>query len=450
MARRTETSDRRTFLKAVGGTGVAMTLAGCTGGGDGGGNGGGAADEDTTAAETTSSDSGGSGGNGDTLTVGMYGPFSGPASNIGQAMKKGAKLAAKEINANGGVDGATLELKFGDSESDPAKGRSAVEYMIDEQNVDVIGGGFHSDVSLAVIEVTNAKGVPQMISNSVSSAINDKIEEKGMQNVFKMSPPSAAYGLGWREFMNGLQEEEIGYFPYEEKRVAMIAEDTSYGLSVMDATKKDLEKGGWNVISTDKVAADESNFNSLLTRIRTKNPDVVWAVQTAPSAGANLIKQFRQSGFQNTHFLHTFVPSNPETISLAGDAANGVLWLSNIAVIPKFAKEIGLTDAWQGEYGEDVPGSSGSLPYDNLKLTRDAVAALGGVGELSVESWEQAVIDLEPTKGSVGTFDFQEDHQAKWGVDSVPPVGFQITDQKSHVVWPFEAATKEIDESLYK
>lgn len=446
MATYDNTSDRRTFLKVVGGATGVSALAGCLGGD--GSDEGNQPTEEPTEEPTEAPDGGGN--QEETLRVGIYGPLSGPAADIGEAMRQGAELAAERINADGGVAGATIELFFGDSESDPAQGRSAVEFLIDRENVDLIAGGFHSDVTLAVVEVTHDRGIPQMISNSVSGAINAKIVEQDMRNVFKMSPPSEAYGLGWAQLLGDFQEQEIGYFPFENQRVAMIGEDTSYGLSVMDASAEYLRDAGWDVISTDDVAVDESNFSSLLTRIRANDPDIVWAVQTAPSAAANLIKQFRQTGFEDTHFVHSFAPSNPETINLAGDAADGVLWMANVDIIPQFVEDIGLAEAWQEAYGTDVPGSSGSLPYDNLYLVRQAIEDMGGVGELDVETWHQAVVDMEPQKGSAGIFDFEDDGQAKWGVDYIPAIGFQIQNGDSQVVWPLEVAETEVDESYYE
>lgn len=420
-------SSRRRYLKSVGAASAITGFAGCLDIGLGGGDGG-----------------------GDGLTIGLYGPLSGPAADIGEAMENGAELAADEINEDGGILDNEISLTWADSESDPAEGRNAVERLIDQENIDILAGGFHSDVSLSVIEVTSERDVPQMISNSVSGAINQKIEDEGMSNVFKMSPPSEAYGEGWAAFFNDLQSEEVGYFPYEDQSVAMIAEDTSYGISVMDKTQQYLEDEGWTVTSTDTVPVDQSDFSSVLTRIQEDGPDIVWAVQTSPAAGGSLIQDFRNTDFQETHFMHTFIPSNPETIEIAGDAANGVLWMSNVDVVPSYAEDVGLTQAWQDEYDENIPGSSGSLPYDNLHLIRKALeSGLDGIGDLSVDSWEEAVIDMEPTKMSSGVFDFDESHQAGWGVDRVPPIAYQIRDQESHSVWPFELAADEIDGSLY-
>jgi len=58
------------------------------------------------------------------------------------------------INEDGGVHGQDIELVFGDSESQPSAGRNEVNRLIQQENVDAIGGGFHSDVALATVEVT--------------------------------------------------------------------------------------------------------------------------------------------------------------------------------------------------------------------------------------------------------------------------------------------------------
>ncbi|UTF55654.1 ABC transporter substrate-binding protein [Natronosalvus rutilus] len=436
-------TNRRKILKAVGVTGIAG-LAGCIGNGND--------DSDGNGGDGDNNTNGTNGGDSDTIKIGAYGPLTGPASNIGQAMKLGFDLAQKQINADGGMAGYDVEVVYGDSESEPSTGKSAVEYLINQENVDMIAGGFHSDVSLAVVEVTYSADVPQMISNSVSGSINEKMESQNMKNVFKMSPPSEAYGIGWNGFLNDLQDEGVGYFPFENKRIALIAEDTSYGLPIMESTTENLEENGWDVVSTDEVAVDETNYRSLLTRIKSNEPDVVWAVQTAPSPAANLVSQFREMGFGDTHFMQTFVPSNPEFANLAGDAANGVMWMANIGVVPEFARDVGLVEAWDDEYGEEVPGSSGSLPWDNLMLIKAAMEEIGSLDDLTVDSWSEAVLGLDQIKGSAGYFDWTEDgpfHQALYGKDTIPALGHQIQDGNNRFVWPFNVGEHEIDESYY-
>jgi len=44
------------------------------------------------------------------------------------------------INEDGGVHGQDIELVFGDSESQPSAGRNEVNRLIQQENVDAIGG----------------------------------------------------------------------------------------------------------------------------------------------------------------------------------------------------------------------------------------------------------------------------------------------------------------------
>ena len=49
-----------------------------------------------------------------TLKIGVIGPMTGGAALYGNAVKYGAQLAAKEINAAGGINGMQVELQSGE------------------------------------------------------------------------------------------------------------------------------------------------------------------------------------------------------------------------------------------------------------------------------------------------------------------------------------------------
>ena len=138
-------NHRRTVLKAVG-TGVAAALAGCSGGSGGGGEttegsggGGETADGSDGGTSSGSGDSSG-GGSGDTFRLGVYGPLSGPVSNIGEAKRNGWEMVTRLENENGGIDGTEIDLPLADSQSQAANGRSAVNRIIAQENIESCGG----------------------------------------------------------------------------------------------------------------------------------------------------------------------------------------------------------------------------------------------------------------------------------------------------------------------
>ncbi|WP_101297133.1 ABC transporter substrate-binding protein [Halegenticoccus soli] len=425
----TSGTGRREFLR-VGGAAVGLgSLAGCLEG----------------------AISGGGGGDGG-LTIGFYGPFSGPASNIGEQKRMAARLSKDLINEDGGVHGQDVELIFGDSESQPSAGRNEVNRLIQGEGADVIGGGFHSDVALATVEVTSQQETPQIIDEAVSNEIVQKINDRDMWNVFKTAPPSEAYAVGWKQLITEFQEREIGYFPYENKTIALIGEDTSYGLSIMDLMQDELDQIGWNVVSQDEVSLDETDFTSLLSRIKSNDPDVVWAVQTSSTGAGNLANQFAGTGFEGVHFFHNYGLTIDEARNTAGDSADGAVTLLNAGRVDKLLEEQGVLQAWNDRYDADMTGSA-ALSYQNVKVIAEYVKAFDGLDAFrsaSVEEWQRTVIDHDPIKGGTGYIDFQDNHQAAWGgSDTQPALGYQVLGGELAFVWPFDLAAEEFDESVY-
>lgn len=426
---RQETDDelRRRLLKALG-VGAAGSFAGYLG--------------ERTATQD----------DGDTLRVGVYGPLTGPTANIGEQKRNGWDLMADLVNENGGIDGAEIELFYADSESEPASGRSAVNRLIQQEDIDVLGGGYHSDVTLSVVEVTNQNDVPQIIDESVSAAIVEKINENDMQNAFKTAPPSQAYAAAWGDLIQDFQEAEVGYFPFEDQRVALIAEDTSYGITVMEETASEFEDAGWEVISQDEVPLDETNFTPVLSRIRAEEPDVVWAVQTSSAGTGAVVQQFRELGFENTHFMHNFGLTIPQARENAGASADGVFTIVHPDKIPQLLSELGWQEPWDETYDAEMSGSA-ATSLSNIWVIANLVEAVGGVEALrdaGMDEWGQTVIDAEPIKSGIGYVDYEENHQAAWGsADTIPTIGYQVMDGELNFVWPFDLAETEVDESPY-
>lgn len=115
---------------------MAASLTAC------GGNAGASA-ETTTAADAGGETPGAEAGNdageseaapageGGSFKVGVIGPLTGDAAAYGLAVQHGAEIAAEEINAAGGINGATIEINSQDDEADPEKSVNAYNTLKD-------------------------------------------------------------------------------------------------------------------------------------------------------------------------------------------------------------------------------------------------------------------------------------------------------------------------------
>src|SRR4026209_1576364 len=66
--------------------------------------------------------------------------------------KKGMELAVEEINAAGGVNSKKLQLITRDDNGSPGDAVRAAEELISREQVDVLAGGFLSNIGLALAD----------------------------------------------------------------------------------------------------------------------------------------------------------------------------------------------------------------------------------------------------------------------------------------------------------
>ena len=89
----------------------------------------------------------------DPIKVGVVTPLSGSYAPIGKQVRWGAELAAKEINAAGGVKGRPFELLFEDEEANPPVAVRKAEKLLQQDKVDLLTGTVNSGSTLAVGQV---------------------------------------------------------------------------------------------------------------------------------------------------------------------------------------------------------------------------------------------------------------------------------------------------------
>jgi branched-chain amino acid transport system substrate-binding protein len=123
----------------------------------------------------------------DTIRIGVNEPLTGPFAASGTYVVNGAKIAADEINARGGVLGKTIELIVEDNKSNPTEAAAVAEKLITSDKTPVLMGAWGSSLTLAVMPKLIDYGVPMLVETSSSG----KITTSGNPFVFRISPPSA-------------------------------------------------------------------------------------------------------------------------------------------------------------------------------------------------------------------------------------------------------------------
>src|SRR6476646_11020252 len=120
----------------------------------------------------------------ETIKVGVIQPLTGAFAASGNYVANGAKIAADEINAKGGVLGKKLERIIEDTKSNPTEAAAVAEKLIVRDKVPVLMGASASTATLAVMPKLMEYKVPMLVETSSSS----KITMAGNPYIFRIAP----------------------------------------------------------------------------------------------------------------------------------------------------------------------------------------------------------------------------------------------------------------------
>jgi len=160
------------------------------------------------------------------IKIGVLTPLSPPGdASAGQLIVRGAKMGAEEVNAQGGIlGGRKIELVIEDDAGTPEKGVAGLRKLASQDKVVAVVGQFHSSVMEATQDLAEQLKVP--IFSTQASA--KKLTEKHLTYTFRTHVIDPDRVTLWNKWI--IQQ---GF-----KRVAILAENTDYGIGLVEETKK--------------------------------------------------------------------------------------------------------------------------------------------------------------------------------------------------------------------
>ena len=216
------------------------------------------------------------------IKIGGIAPLSAPgAVGAGEGMRAAMLIAEKDINAAGGILGCDLKVVIADSEGLPEKAKAMMERFITQDGVVAVGGGYHSSVGVGSKDVANDLGVPVVFAETW----NDTITGDKQQYIFRIAPLSSwASATLWQAalLVPGIQ------------RVAILTENTDYGIPAAAETAKGLKSGGVEAV-TFGVDIGTQDYSGIVERIKAEDPDYIIVLATG-EAGYNFTQLAADAG----------------------------------------------------------------------------------------------------------------------------------------------------------
>ncbi len=256
---------------------------------------------------------------GEPVRIGVLTPLSPPGdAAAGQLIVRGAELGVKYVNeVMGGVlDGRPIEIVVEDDQGTPEQGVAGYRRLVDEKRVVAVVGQFHSAVNLAVNEIAKDVGVPVF---STQASAKD-ITAKHYPIAFRTHLIDPIRVEGWLDFI-----QQQGY-----TRVALVAEDTDYGIGLIEETKRQIKERGLQVELREFVVDRRStDLTPQLLQVRDFKPDLVINVAVGQLAYLMVQQAYDIGLFPDTPMLASYdFPVRPEFWKNLGEKGNGLYFIA--------------------------------------------------------------------------------------------------------------------------
>ncbi|MAA97246.1 MAG: amino acid ABC transporter substrate-binding protein [Stappia sp.] len=328
----------------------------------------------------------------DAVYLGYQLPLTGNTAQYGQDFKTAAEIALKDFNASGKLS-VPVEIIFEDSRSDAKEGIAIARKFVDDDRIVAVLGDFTSTVSMAAAQVYKKAGMAQL-SQTASHPDYAKISEWQFRNI----TTQAQEGVFNADWMN-----DKGY-----KKIAVIAEQTDWGQSVVKDFAEKVEANGGEVVFTEFFNRGLPDFRSLITKIERAEPDAIYTGFFYED-GAQFMKQMQQLGV-DIPVHSTSAAYNQKLVELAGPAAEG-LFLTATFLPNSDAENVKIfVEEWKAARDGAEPGQFPAQAYDAVNIMLEAVAAAGP--DATRESVRDALAATKDFPGVTGVTSFDENGEA--------------------------------------
>jgi branched-chain amino acid transport system substrate-binding protein len=346
----------------------------------------------------------------DRVKVGFIGPLTGGVSVNGIGGRNSAELAVKLRNADAKAK-YTYELVVLDDECKPNVAVQVATKMAADR--EIIAGATHycSAAAIATVDTYHKFGFPVIVWGAVLPDITyrNKYAEIHRVNGTMINQNEA----------NAELITKLGY-----KTVAVIHDTTDYGKGHNEYFSKSLKKFGGNIIGTFGVTADQQDFTTELTQIKSLNPEVIYFGGLTP-IGVRVRSQMDKLGIKKV-FDGTSGIVSDAFIQGVGPLAEGVLAFREGAPVEKLPGGKLFMEKYGAQKYDNPPEAYGPFAFAAMDMILDTIEKVGPDRKKVIADLAN-VKDRDTIVGKV-TFD---DH----GQNSVPVITKYVIQDGKFVEW---------------
>ncbi len=340
------------------------------------------------------------------IKVGVIGPYTGGSSSMGVSMRDGVRLATKEINAAGGINGNKIVLVERDDEAKNERGVQIAQELINNEKVVAALGYINTGVALASQRFFQEAKIPVINNVATGTLITHQFPNAAENYVFRTSAA------------DDIQAPMIAKEAVEKrglKKVAILADSTNYGQLGREDLEKALKKYGVTPVAEEKFNIGDVDMTSQLLKAKNAGAEVILTYAIGPEL-AQIANGMAKLGWKKP-MIGSWTLSMASFIDTAGKNGNGATMPETFIQVGTTPKRKAFIDAYLKDFkpknGIIASPVSAAQGYDSVYLLAAAIKQAGGTEGPKILGALQSL--NAPLEGVVTTYNkpyTQADHEA--------------------------------------
>ncbi len=319
------------------------------------------------------------------ILLGFTPPLTGASAAQGSYQSKAIKLALKQVNEAGGVNGRKVDLRIVDNQSTNPGALAALQKAVEIEKVVALVGSVKSTQILAAADAIKQYGVPTIVGGT-----NVTITRQGNPWLFRVRPDDSIAAAAI-----------IKYIKEDAKltKVGLLHDTDAFGTGGADLVEKYAKEAGLTLVKREKYTTKDKDYTAQLLSIKNAGAQVMVLYVPNPEDAAIVLRQYRQLG---SPFKFIGTPSSVERdcLNLAQEAAEGIWGVADYVpgaseITRKYAAD------YLKEYNEEFDPTS-AWTYDGLNILVNAIKK-GGADRVKIR---EAILATQGYVGVLGTFSF--------------------------------------------
>lgn len=231
---------------------------------------------------------------------------------------QGVEVAVDLVNDRGGINGRKIVLYKGDGHT-PQAAISETNRLAAREGVRIFVGSSTSAVGMVASQEAERNGAFYWEGMAVANSFT----ERGFKNVFRVGLNAGGLGQPASLYAGEVLAGMLKKAP-KDMKVAIIAEDSAFGVDVSNAAVAEAKRLGLPVGLHELYSAKTTDLSPLVLKLRSLAPDTIIATQFINDA-VLLQRQMKEMRYRPPAFIGT--SAGYSTLSFAdaiGDDVNGI------------------------------------------------------------------------------------------------------------------------------